>query len=132
MDLQKKFNLTYLFIAHDLRIVEHVSDRIAVMYLGKIVEIASSLTFFNRHHHPYSIALLSAVPVPNPRLRKRKDRVILGGEIPSPLNLPKGCVFHPRCVYKTDICLNEIPILRSVFTKCPETPITCPKFVLLF
>ena len=125
LELQKKFNLTYLFIAHDLRIIEHSSDRIAVMYLGKIVELAESKTLYYRHHHPYAHALLSAVPLPNPKVRRRKQRVILVGEIPSPLDVPPGCVFHPRCPYRTNICQKEIPQLRPTDPNDPGHLTAC-------
>jgi len=125
VELQTKFNLTYLFIAHDLRIVQHASDRIAVMYLGKLVELAESKTLYFRHHHPYSYALLSAVPMPNPKARRGKQRVILKGEVPSPLNSPPGCVFHPRCQFKTEICQREVPSLRPTDPADPEHLTAC-------
>jgi len=101
-DLQKEFNLTYLFITHDLSVVRHMSDRIAVMYYGKIVELAENRELYEHPLHPYTLALLSAVPMPDPG--RKKQRVILRGEIPSPTNPPGGCAFHPRCPYKMDIC----------------------------
>jgi oligopeptide transport system ATP-binding protein len=101
-DLQTDFNLTYLFISHDLSVIGHMSDRIAVMYLGKIVELASKENLFARTYHPYTEALLSAIPVPDPSIHKR--RIILKGDIPSPVNPPSGCTFHPRCPYRMDIC----------------------------
>lgn len=125
VELQKKFNLTYLFIAHDLRIVEHISDRIAVMYLGKIVELASSKTLYFRHHHPYSYSLLSAVPLPNPKARLGKERVLLQGDVPSPINPPAGCVFHTRCRYATDICKVEVPQLRQTDPDDPQHLTAC-------
>lgn len=101
--LQDEFNLTYLFIAHNMSVIEHISDRVMVMYLGKIVEIASTPELFNNPMHPYAQALLSAVPIPNPRLPR--DRIILNGDVPSPLNPPPGCRFHPRCPQvMPDIC----------------------------
>jgi peptide/nickel transport system ATP-binding protein/oligopeptide transport system ATP-binding protein len=112
MELQATFDLTYLFISHDLRLVKHISDRIAVMYLGKVVELADSKAIYFNHHHPYSHALLSAVPLPNPKGKKGKERVILEGDVPSPINTPPGCVFGPRCRYATDLCREEAPVLR--------------------
>ena len=108
-DLQKEFDLTYLFIAHDLRVVEYISDRVAVMYLGKIMEIATSEELYSHPVHPYTEALLSAVPIPNPQ--KKKKRIILKGEIPSPINPPSGCVFHTRCIYAQERCRVEVPLL---------------------
>ncbi|MBN2515515.1 MAG: dipeptide ABC transporter ATP-binding protein [Deltaproteobacteria bacterium] len=101
-DLQRDFNLTYLFISHDLSVIGHMSDRIAVMYLGKIVELAERGPLFKAPLHPYTEALLSAIPVPDPGVKKK--RVVLTGDIPSPLNPPAGCSFHPRCPYRMDIC----------------------------
>jgi oligopeptide transport system ATP-binding protein len=101
-DLQRDFNLTYLFISHDLSVIGHMSDRIAVMYLGKIVELAERKPLFQAPFHPYTEALLSAIPVPDPGMKKK--RVALMGDIPSPLNPPAGCSFHPRCPYRMDIC----------------------------
>jgi oligopeptide/dipeptide ABC transporter ATP-binding protein len=111
-DLQKEFNLTYLFIAHDLSVIKYISDRVAVMYLGKIVEIAPKSIFFNKTLHPYAQALVSAVPVPNPDFKKK--RIILQGDVPSPANPPKGCRFHPRCSKVMDICSKEKPPLREI------------------
>ena len=108
-DLQKEFNLTYLFITHDLRVVEYLSDRVAVMYLGKLMEIAASKDIYRHPVHPYTEALLSAVPLPDPS--KKKKRIILKGEIPSPINPPSGCVFHTRCIYAQDKCERETPLL---------------------
>ncbi len=101
-DLQKEFNLTYLFIAHDLRVVEYMSTRVAVMYLGKIMEMAAVDHIYSRPRHPYTEALLSAVPMPNPRLTKK--RITLAGDVPSPIHPPPGCVFHPRCRYRQAGC----------------------------
>lgn len=108
-DLQKNFGLTYLFVAHDLSVVKHISDRVAVMYLGVIVELAETETLFTRPLHPYTEALLSAVPVPDPDYKA--DRILLQGDVPSPVNPPKGCRFHPRCSYAGEICSQEIPAL---------------------
>jgi oligopeptide/dipeptide ABC transporter ATP-binding protein len=125
MELQTKFSLTYLFIAHDLRLVKHISDRIAVMYLGKLVELAESKTVYFSHHHPYTHALLSAVPVPNPKVRRNKERIILEGDVPSPINRPPGCVFRPRCSYATEICKTEEPNLRAADVDDPEHLTAC-------
>ena len=110
-DLQKEYNLTYLFIAHDLAVVEHISDHVAVMYLGKIVEYASSEELYADPKHPYTKALLSAIPLPDPE--RKYERIKLEGEVPSPVNPPSGCPFHPRCSYCTDICKKEIPPLET-------------------
>lgn len=111
-ELQDEFGLTYLFIAHDLSVVEHVSDRVAVMYLGKIVEVASRDVLYENPLNPYTKALLSAVPIPDPRVKTK--RIILKGDVPSPVNVPPGCNFHPRCMYRKDICSKEIPTLRDM------------------
>lgn len=108
-DLQEQLNLTLLFIAHDLSVVRHISDRVAVMYLGKIVEVADYKELYKNPLHPYSQALLSAIPVPNPKLKK--NRIILTGDVPSPSNPPEGCTFHTRCSKVTDICKQESPQL---------------------
>lgn len=111
-DLQEKLSLTYLFIAHDLNIVKYISDRIAVMYLGNIVELATSDELYNKTLHPYSQALLSAVPIPDPDKEAQKNRQILKGDVPSPINTPKGCPFAGRCPRATDICKQEKPALE--------------------
>jgi oligopeptide/dipeptide ABC transporter ATP-binding protein len=111
-DLQKEFGLSYLFIAHDIAVVEHISRRIAVMYLGKIVEIADRASLFSRPQHPYTEALLSAVPVPDPEAAKK--RIILRGDVPSPINPPSGCRFHTRCAYAFDRCSTEEPPMQEV------------------
>jgi len=111
-DLQKEFNLTYLFIAHDLSVIKYISDRVVVMYLGKIVEIADKKELFADTMHPYTQALISAVPVPNPDYKK--ERIILKGDVPSPANPPKGCRFHPRCSKAMKICSEVEPKLKEV------------------
>jgi peptide/nickel transport system ATP-binding protein/oligopeptide transport system ATP-binding protein len=111
-DLQKEFNLTYLFIAHNLSVVEHISDRVAVMYLGKMVELADREELFRNPLHPYTQALMSAIPVPDPRLKR--DRVILKGDVPSPLRPPSGCRFHPRCPVAMDECKVKDPQFLEV------------------
>jgi len=111
-DLQVEFKLTYLFISHDLSVIEHISDRVAVMYVGKVVELAKTEEFFLNPLHPYSEALLSALPKPDPRLRMK--RIILSGEVANPVNPPSGCYFHPRCKYAEEICKKEEPEWKEV------------------
>ena len=115
-DLQEQFNLTYLFIAHDLSVVRHISDRVGVMYLGHLVEMAERNEIYRNPSHPYTKALLSAVPIPDPVLDAQRERVLLTGEVPSPLNPPSGCVFHPRCPVANDTCSQILPELREVET----------------
>ena len=112
MELQKKLGLTYVFIAHDLKVVEHVSTKVAVMYLGEIVEYADAEELYKNPKHPYTKALLSAIPVPDPK--PREQRIILTGDVPSPINPPTGCYFHPRCPIATDECKTNKPELKTV------------------
>jgi oligopeptide/dipeptide ABC transporter ATP-binding protein len=114
-DLQVEFGLTYLFVAHDLSVVEHISTRVAVMYLGKIVEIAKKSALYENPQHPYTRALLSAVPVPDPRVKKQ--RTVLTGDVPSPANIPSGCPFHPRCPEREEACTRIVPELLEIQDK---------------
>lgn len=122
-DLQKEFSLTYLFISHDLSVVKHISDRVAVMYLGAIVELAPKDDLYNKPTHPYTQALLSAIPIPDVG-QKGRDRILLSGDVPSPFNIPSGCRFHTRCPYATERCKTECPALREIapghFVACHE------------
>ena len=113
-ELQEKLGLTYLFIAHDLLVVRHISDRIAVMYLGKMVELADADEIYDHPLHPYSKSLLSSVPVPDPETARNNKRIILEGDIPSPLNAPSGCPFRTRCRYATDVCAQSMPEFKEV------------------
>jgi len=121
-DLQEEFNLTYLFIAHDLSVIKHISDRVAVMYLGKIVELTSEHELYENPQHPYTEALLSAIPIPDPEIQRTRERIILAGDVPSPSNPPPGCRFHNRCLYAMDICKEQEPefldIGRDHFVAC--------------
>jgi len=122
MELQQKLGLTYIFIAHDLKVVEHVSHRVAVMYLGKIVELATADELYRNPQHPYTRALLSAIPIPDPK--PRPERIILTGDVPSPLNPPTGCQFHPRCPLADANCAKQSPVLES---KRPQHFVSCLK-----
>ena len=113
-ELRDKIGLTYLFIAHDLLVVRHISDRIAVMYLGKMVELADASEIYERPLHPYSRALISAVPIPDPKIARANQRIALGGDIPSPLNAPSGCPFRTRCPYATEECASSMPEFKEV------------------
>jgi len=111
--LQKQFDLTYLFVSHDLSVVRHVADRIAVMYLGKIVELSDRDELYAAPKHPYTKALLSAVPIPDPQIEKRRQRIILSGDLPSPINIPSGCRFHTRCPMAQEICREVEPVYEK-------------------
>jgi peptide/nickel transport system ATP-binding protein len=119
-DLQAEFNLTYLFISHDLSVVEYIANRVAVMYVGKLVEVAPTSMLFATPKHPYTEALLSAVPKPDPRLRSK--RIILEGDVADPANPPSGCYFHPRCRYAAERCRSETPDLREI---APDHSVAC-------
>jgi oligopeptide transport system ATP-binding protein len=115
-DLQEELGLSYLFVAHDLGVVRHVSDRVAVMYLGRIVESAPAATLYNHPVHPYSNALLSAVPIPDPKLNTERERLVLEGDVPSPIDPPSGCHFHTRCPWTTQVCDVDDPVLEEIET----------------
>ncbi len=114
VELREEFQLSYIFIAHDLGVVEHISDRVAVMYLGRIVEISDAETLYQQPQHPYTEALISAVPLADPREQRKRQRIRLEGDVPAPADPPTGCHFHPRCRYAKDICRQESPALREV------------------
>ncbi len=116
-DLQKKLGITYLFIAHDLSMVKHISDRIAVMYLGKVMELAASRELFINPLHPYTQSLISAIPIPDPKKERLRKPIVLEGEVPSPVNPPSGCVFHTRCPVSDDLCSREVPEYREAGAK---------------
>ncbi|MCH7484750.1 MAG: ATP-binding cassette domain-containing protein, partial [Chloroflexi bacterium] len=124
-DLQEQFGLTYLFIAHDLSVVRHISDRVAVMYLGKMMELTGRVELYEKPLHPYTRALLSAVPIPDPTLEATRERIILTGDVPSPLHPPDGCVFHTRCPLAIDQCRQEVPEWRNVGTADKEHWVAC-------
>ena len=123
-DLREQFNLTYLFIAHDLSVVRHISNRVAVMYLGNLVELADGDELFNNPTHPYTRALLDAVPIPDPVVEEDREHRIIKGEVPSPMNPPSGCVFHPRCPMAVDSCRSSVPEFREIasghYVACTE------------
>lgn len=121
-ELQQKMNLTYLFIAHDLMVVRHISHRIAVMYLGKMVELAPSEEIYHRPVHPYTQSLMSAVPIPDPEVARKNQRIILSGDIPSPLNAPSGCPFRTRCLRASSICAEKMPEFCQI---APEHFVAC-------
>ncbi len=123
-DLREELGLTYLFIGHDLSVVKHLCNRVAVMYLGKLVETASVNELFDHPRHPYTRALLAAVPVPDPVVERQREHEILPGEVPSPLNPPSGCVFHPRCHLAVATCRGEVPVLREIR---PKHWVACPR-----
>jgi oligopeptide/dipeptide ABC transporter ATP-binding protein len=112
VDLQREFNLSYLFIAHDLAVVKHISDRIAIMYLGRVVEVGTAEEIYAENKHPYTRSLLSAIPIPDPH--RKPDRIVLEGDVPSPINPPSGCTFHPRCHHCEVKCKSEVPQLRNL------------------
>ena len=122
VELREKFQLSYIFIAHDLSVVRHISDRVAVMYLGKIVEISDAEQLYQSPKHPYTEALISAVPIPDPKEQRKRELIPLEGDVPDPSQPPSGCHFHPRCVYAEDLCKEETPELREV---SPGVKVAC-------
>jgi peptide/nickel transport system ATP-binding protein len=123
LDLQREMGLSYLFIAHNLAVVKHVSDRIAIMYLGRVVELAPADEIYKAPRHPYTRALISAIPQPEPR--RKSKRIIMVGDVPSPIDPPSGCPFHPRCPHATDKCRNEVPTLRTAPNAIPGHTVSC-------
>lgn len=123
VNLRKQFNLSYLFVAHDLAVIEHISDKVAVMYLGKIVEYAEGDDLYAKPMHPYTKALISAIPVPD--VEKKKEKQILTGDVPSPINPPTGCYFHPRCPFADERCRREAPVTRNVGTDKKPHLVAC-------
>ncbi len=121
-ELRERFQLSYIFIAHDLSVVEHISDRVAVMYLGRIVEISHAETLYQQPQHPYTEALISAVPLADPRMQRQRERIRLEGDVPDPSSPPAGCHFHPRCRYAQDICKQQAPPLREIV---PDVHVAC-------
>jgi peptide/nickel transport system ATP-binding protein/oligopeptide transport system ATP-binding protein len=116
-DLQEQFGIAYIFISHDLSVVRHISDRVAVMYLGKFMELSTQEELYIKPLHPYTQALLSAVPIPDPDVETKRSVIVIKGEIPSPINPPSGCVFHPRCPRAFDLCSTTIPELKEVASR---------------
>ena len=129
-ELKEDLGLTYLFIAHDLSVVRHISDRVAVMYLGRIVEIADRRELYQNPLHPYTRALLSAIPIPDPDMETQRERIILRGELPSPMNPPPGCVFHTRCPIMVDECKDDVPELREVSSNHWVACIRAPEYAV--
>ena len=121
-DLQQEFGLAYVFVAHDLSVVQHISDRVVVMYLGKVMEVASTSVLYDNPRHPYTKALLSAVPIPDPQLERKRERIMLSGDLPSPMNPPTGCVFHTRCWKAQERCRVEVPIPTEI---APQRIVAC-------
>ena len=124
-DLQEQFGLTFLFIAHDLAVVRHISDRIAVMYLGRFMELADADELYDRPLHPYTRALLSAIPLPDPKAERTRERIVLQGDVPSPMNPPSGCVFHTRCPLADGVCKAELPAWRNLGTDEKPHMVAC-------